>query len=110
MPRLSTHVLDTASGKPAAGLRVVLRAGGTVLADMVTNADGRAALLEGNALKRGAYEIAFHAGDYFRKSNAAPADPAFLDIIPVRFSLDGKTDAHVPLLISPFGYSTYRGS
>jgi 5-hydroxyisourate hydrolase len=110
MPRLTTHVLDTASGKPAAGLRVELRVGDAVLVDTVTNADGRAALLDGNAVRRGAYEIAFHAGDYFRKTNAALADPAFLDIIPVRFALDGKTDVHVPLLISPFGYSTYRGS
>jgi|SRR5579862_713384 len=110
MPRLSTHVLDTASGKPAANLRIVLRAGDAVLADMATNADGRVTLLQGDAIKRGAYELAFHVGDYFRKHNVALADPAFLDIVPVRFSLDGATDAHVPLLISPFGYSTYRGS
>ena len=69
-----------------------------------------AALLQGDAVKRGAYELAFHVGDYFRKNNVTLADPAFLDIVPVRFSLDGTTDAHVPLLISPFGYSTYRGS
>ncbi len=81
-----------------------------MLADAVTDADGRVALLEGDAFKRGAYELTFHVGDYFRRQSAALAEPAFLDVVPVRFSLDGKSDAHVPLLISPYGYSTYRGS
>jgi len=110
MPRLTTHVLDTASGKPATGLRVVLRRDGAVLADTVTDADGRLALLEGGTFTRGAYELTFHAGDYFREQGATLADPAFLDVVPVRFALDGKSDAHVPLLIAPYGYSTYRGS
>jgi 5-hydroxyisourate hydrolase len=110
MPRLTTHVLDTASGKPAAHLRVVLCRDATVLADAVTDADGRIALLESDAFTRGAYELTFYVGDYFRRQSAALAEPAFLDVVPVRFALDGKGDAHVPLLISPYGYSTYRGS
>ena len=113
MARLTTHVLDTASGKPAAGLRVVLRRAeaSAVLAEAATNSDGRVSpLLEGDAFKRGGYELTFYVGDYFRKGGAALADPAFLDVVPVRFSLDGAGDAHVPLLISPYGYSVYRGS
>ena len=68
------------------------------------------ALLDGDAFKRGSYEATFHVGDYFRGQGASLTDPPFLDVVPVRFSLDGKSDAHVPLLISPYGYSTYRGS
>ena len=114
MPRLTTHVLDTASGKPAAGLRVVLRRADApeVLSEATTNADGRldTPLLEGGAFKPGAYEITFYAGDYFRRQGTALADPAFLDLVPVRFALAEVRDTHVPLLISPYGYSTYRGS
>lgn len=114
MPRLTTHVLDTASGKPAAGVRVVLRRPGetAVLVEVVTNADGRVdkPLLDGEAFKAGSYEIEFHVGDYFRALGAATADPAFLDVIPVRFTAAAGRDYHVPLLISPYGYSTYRGS
>ncbi len=114
MPRLTTHVLDTASGKPASGLRVVLRRDGEgkPLAEAVTNADGRIdkPLLEGNALTPGGYEISFHAGDYFRARGAALADPVFLDVVPVRFSISANSDYHVPLLLSPYGYSVYRGS
>lgn len=115
MPRLTTHVLDTASGKPAVGVRVVLRRPGetaVLLAEAVTNADGRVGkpLLDGDAFKPGVYEIAFHVGDYFRAQGAAIADPAFLDVVPVRFSAAAGRDYHVPLLISPYGYSTYRGS
>jgi 5-hydroxyisourate hydrolase len=114
MSRLTTHVLDTASGKPAAGLRVVLRRAdqAAVLAEAATNADGRLdkPLLEGNALAPGIYEISFHVGDYFRKAGVTLADPAFLDIVPVRFAVAGGGDTHVPLLVSPYGYSTYRGS
>ena len=94
-------------------MRVVLRRAETpaALADATTNADGRASpLLDGDAFKRGSYELTFHVGDYFRERGAALADPAFLDVVPVRFSLDGIADTHVPLLISPYGYSTYRGS
>jgi 5-hydroxyisourate hydrolase len=66
--------------------------------------------MEGDAFKPGPYEIAFHVGDYFRGSGAAVADPAFLDVVPVRFSAAAGRDYHLPLLISPYGYSTYRGS
>jgi 5-hydroxyisourate hydrolase len=114
MPHLTTHVLDTASGKPAAGLRVVLRRADApaVLAEATTNADGRVdkPLLEGDAFKPGLYEIAFHVGDYFRKNGALGSDPAFLDVVPVRFSVAAGRDYHLPLLVAPYGYSTYRGS
>lgn len=114
MPRLTTHVLDTAAGTPAAGVRVALRRDGesAPLAEAVTNADGRLdkPILEGAAFKVGRYEMSFHVGDYFRGRGAVTADPAFLDIVPVRFAIAGDSDLHVPLLISPFGYSTYRGS
>jgi 5-hydroxyisourate hydrolase len=114
MAHLTTHVLDTASGKPAAGLRVVLRRADapSVLVDMTTNADGRTGqpLLDGEAFKTGHYEIAFHVGDYFRKGGVALTEPAFLDVVPVRFSIAQASNTHIPLLISPYGYSTYRGS
>ncbi len=114
MPHLTTHVLDTSSGKPAAGVRVVLRRANetAVIADARTNANGRLdrPLLEGAAFGVGTYEIAFHVGDYFRNAGTALTDPAFLDVVPVRFSTAEGRDYHLPLLISPYGYSTYRGS
>jgi 5-hydroxyisourate hydrolase len=111
MGRLTTHVLDTSAGRPAAGVRVVLTRDGKVLADVRTNADGRTdrPVLEG-ALAPGPYELAFHVGDYFRACGAALSDPPFLDVVPLRFSVAGDAHYHVPLLVSPFGYSTYRGS
>ncbi|MCB1380341.1 MAG: hydroxyisourate hydrolase [Alphaproteobacteria bacterium] len=116
MGRLTTHVLDTAVGKPAAGLKIELFAldGGTVhVRTVLTNADGRAdgPLIEGEAFQRGVYELRFHAGDYLRACGGPLAEPAFLDIIPIRFGIaDAGQHYHVPLLLSPFGYSTYRGS
>jgi 5-hydroxyisourate hydrolase len=117
MGRLSTHVLDTANGKPARGVTVALFAleGGSrrVLAEAVTNADGRtdAPLMIGDAFRPGAYELAFHVGDYFRALGAATAEPPFLDIVPVRFTMaEADGHYHVPLLVSPWSYSTYRGS
>jgi 5-hydroxyisourate hydrolase len=114
MSRLTTHVLDTASGRPAAGVRVVLRRDGDggILAEAMTNADGRLdkPLLEGAAFKTGRYELSFHVGDYFRRQRVALADPAFLDVIPLRFAIAEDAHYHVPLLVSPYGYSTYRGS
>ena len=112
MSRLTTHVLDTSIGKPAAGVRVVLRRDGAVVAEGATNADGRIdqPLLDGAAFKPGGYELAFHVGDYFRARGVTLADPPFLDIIPIRFSVSGESHYHVPLLVSPYGYSTYRGS
>jgi 5-hydroxyisourate hydrolase len=115
MGRITTHVLDTAAGRPAAGLKVILtRLDGTpaVVAEAVTNADGRCdkPLLEGAAFAAGCYEIMFHVGDYFRHSSAALPDPPFLDLVPVRFGVTEDRHYHVPLLVSPYAYSTYRGS
>jgi 5-hydroxyisourate hydrolase len=112
MGRLTTHVLDTSIGRPAAGVRVVLRRDGAVVAEGITNADGRMdkPLLDGAAFTPGSYELAFHVGDYFRARGAALADPPFLDVIPLRFSVSEDAHYHVPLLVSPYGYSTYRGS
>ena len=115
MGYLTTHVLDTASGKPAVGLKVVLsRVDGTpvVLAEATTNADGRVdkPLLEGKAFVPGIYEIVFHVGDYFRAQGVALSDPAFLDRVPLRFGMAEDTHYHVPLLVSPYAFSTYRGS
>lgn len=116
MGRLTTHVLDTASGRPAAGLKIelyLLDGGGLHLNTIVTNADGRAdgPILEGTAFMRGHYELRFHAGDYLRVNGTPLPDPAFLDIIPIRFGIaDPNGHYHVPLLLSPYGYATYRGS
>ena len=116
MGRLSTHVLDTMHGTPAAGVRVelyALREERRLVASATTNADGRtdAPLLSGEAFAAGAYELLFHVGDYFRQRGAALPSPAFLDAVPVRFGIaDPAAHYHVPLLVSPFAYSTYRGS
>ena len=112
MGRLTTHVLDTAAGRPAAGVRVVLCRDGEVLAEGTTNLDGRMdrPLLEGDAFKVGRYKLTFHIGDYFRARGAALADPPFLDLIAIRFGMAEDAHYHVPLLVSPYGYSTYRGS
>ena len=114
--RLTTHVLDTASGKPAAGMTIALyKVSGNShrkLKDVVTNADGRcdAPLLEGADFRTGQYELVFFAGDYLRASGTALPDPLFLDQVPIRFGMAEAAHYHVPLLISPYGYSTYRGS
>jgi 5-hydroxyisourate hydrolase len=115
--RLTTHVLDTARGVPAAGLKIMLyRINGQShrkIAEILTNADGRsdAPLLAGTALTEGRYELVFCAGDYLRASGQATGDVLFLDEIPVRFGIPDKgAHYHVPLLLSPFAYSTYRGS
>jgi hydroxyisourate hydrolase len=117
MGRLSTHVLDTMNGTPAAGVRIELfaLAGETrrLVASAATNADGRTdrPLLAGDDLSGGAYELLFHVGDYFRRKDAALPGPAFLDVVPVRFGIaDPSAHYHVPLLVSPWAYSTYRGS
>lgn len=117
MGRLSTHVLDTAKGKPAAGVKITLyRVSGMnhrKMTEVVTNGDGRTdgPLLQGDALLVGSYELVFHAGDYLRASGQADEGVLFLDEIPIRFGVpDASQHYHVPLLISPFGYSTYRGS
>jgi 5-hydroxyisourate hydrolase len=117
MGRLTTHVLDTAAGRPAAGLRVELYrldgGEGAALANADTNSDGRLdrPLLEGGALTSGAYELRFHAGAYLRRMGVELTDPPFLDVIPIRFGIASpEAHYHVPLLLSPYGYSTYRGS
>ena len=117
MGRLTTHVLDTAHGRPARGVRVALYRldGGRreTVAEAVTNADGRcdAPILEGDAFTRGVYELVFHVGDYFDAMVPDLPEPRFLDAVPVRFGVaDPQAHYHVPLLVSPFGCSTYRGS
>ena len=115
--RLSTHVLDMVSGKPAMGVRVVLQELGSgtqvVLEDTVTNVDGRtdACLLGDGPLRIGSYEIAFHIGAYFAARGLTMSRPPFLDVVPVRFAIaEPEAHYHVPLLASPWAYSTYRGS
>lgn len=117
MGRLTTHVLDTAHGRPAAGIRIDLSvpdgAGWKLVKTTVTNADGRtdAPLLEGDAFVPGRYELLFHVAAYFERSGAALAAPPFLDQIPLRFAIAAGTQHyHVPLLVSPWSFSTYRGS
>lgn len=114
---LTTHVLDTARGCPAAGLPITLfRLEGETrikLAEMTTNADGRtdSPILPQADFSIGSYELVFQAGAYLRASGQAGNDPLFLDAVPIRFGIsDAAAHYHVPLLLSPFGYSTYRGS
>lgn len=111
--RITTHVLDTAEGKPAAGLKIEFyRLDGSareLIKSVMTNADGRCddPLLAGDAMTAGVFELVFHVGDYLGRSD----DVSFLDEVPVRFGIaDPTAHYHVPLLVSPFGYSTYRGS
>lgn len=118
MGKLTTHVLDTAHGKPGAGIRVLLSRLGAdgarqLLAERRTNADGRcdAPLLEGDGLRAGSYELDFHAGDYFAAAGVDLPTPRFVDVVTLRFGIaDPSAHYHVPLLVSPWSYSTYRGS
>jgi hydroxyisourate hydrolase len=115
---LTTHVLDVARGGPADRVRVELyefaaAVGRTLVADVLTNADGRtdAPLISAKDARAGRFELVFHAGDYFRRQGVKTADPPFLDLIPLRFAIaDPEAHYHVPLLVSPWSYSTYRGS
>ncbi len=114
---LSTHVLDTATGKPAAGMQVELsrlQSGAwTLLKALRTNGDGRTdePLLAGEALTAGEYRLVFHVADYFRARDVQLPEPPFLDRVPLRFGIaDAAAHYHVPLLCSPWSYSTYRGS
>lgn len=114
---LTTHVLDTAQGMPAQGIRISLyRVSGNShrkIADTVTNSDGRtdAPILPEGDFKTGTYELIFQCGDYLRQTGQAGEAPLFLDEIPIRFGMsDAEAHYHVPLLLSPYGYSTYRGS
>lgn len=117
MARLSTHVLDTALGKPAANLRIdfSIRDGAAwrLLKTVHTNADGRTdePLMLGESIATGEFELVFHVGDHYRAQGIALPDPPFVDRVPVRFGIaDAKAHYHVPLLCSPWSYSTYRGS
>ncbi len=113
---LTTHVLDTARGRPAAGLKIELfRLEGetrTHLNTLVTNADGRTdeQILPAERFETGVYELVFHAGNYLDGCGTPAESPRFLDTIPLRFGMSEAAHYHVPLLLSPFGYSTYRGS
>jgi len=113
---LTTHVLDTARGCPAAGMRIdLVQVEGSVrthLRTLYTNADGRTdeQILPASEFQTGSYELVFHAGAYLDSVGTPPEDPRFLDEIPIRFGMSEPAHYHVPLLLSPFGYSTYRGS
>jgi 5-hydroxyisourate hydrolase len=117
MARLTTHVLDTANGVPAAGIAIDVHVvEGDVrrlVATATTNAEGRstAPLLTGDAIEIGIYELTFHVADYFRRAGVALTSPPFLGDVVVRIGIaDALGHYHVPLLISPYGYSTYRGT
>lgn len=118
MGKLSTHVLDTAHGRPAAGLKIELRQWKPqtnewqLLKTATTNADGRTdePLLTNESLSPGRYQLCFHVAEYFRAAGVPDAGK-FLDVVPVEFLVpDGQGSYHVPLLVSPWSYSTYRGS
>lgn len=113
---LTTHVLDTARGCPAEGIEIALYRlagdGREELATAVTNADGRtdAPILPADRFEEGSYELVFYCGDYLRATGQTQDDPLFLDAVPIRFGMNEAAHYHVPLLLSPYGYSTYRGS
>ena len=113
---LTTHVLDTAEGRPAAGMRITLWAldGGTrrELAQVTTNSDGRTdgPILPEGRFATGRYELVFHVGDWLDAQGTGGAAPRFLDEVPIRFGMAADDHYHVPLLVSPYGYSSYRGS
>jgi 5-hydroxyisourate hydrolase len=111
MNTLSTHVLDTMHGRPAAGMALVLSGAEGEIGRGATNADGRCPDLVPAGLMPGRYSIRFSVADYFRRLGVALPDPPFLDEVAVEFGIaaDGG-HYHVPLLVSPYGYSTYRGS
>jgi 5-hydroxyisourate hydrolase len=117
MGKLSTHVLDTTAGCPAAGMALTLYRIGDgdreLLKTVVTNADGRTEkpLLSADEMKVGRYELIFFVEDYFKHKMVVLDAPAFLDEVPIRFAIaDVGANYHVPLLVTPWSYSTYRGS
>ncbi len=117
MSKLSTHVLDTVNGRPAPNMKIeFLRnpgAGEELVKTLRTNDDGRTdgLLLESNEMAVGEYELRFHVAEYFKGLGTEMPDPAFLNVVPIRFSIfDTSQGYHVPLLCSPWSYSTYRGS
>lgn len=110
---LTTHVLDTATGQPAANMVIKLYQNDDLITTMTTNSDGRtdSPILAKEDFAKGTYRLEFHAGDYLRGQNATLPEPLFLDIIPIAFGInDAESHYHVPLLLSAHGYSTYRGS
>jgi 5-hydroxyisourate hydrolase len=113
---LTTHVLDTARGCPGKGIKIDLYAISgdtrTFQRSLVTNADGRTdgPILPESDFRTGTYELVFHAGAYFDAAGIDLPDPKFIDTVPLRFGMAEDTHYHVPLLVSPYGYSTYRGS
>lgn len=113
---LTTHVLDTARGCPAEGLKIELYRLAdetrTHLKTLTTNRDGRTdgPILPEDRFEPGVYELLFHTGDYLAASDVSSDSPPFLDIVPIRFGMADESHYHVPLLLSPFGYATYRGS
>jgi 5-hydroxyisourate hydrolase len=117
MGTLTTHVLDTSAGLPAAGMRIDFAAvdehRGRGVRTVYTNAEGRTdePLLAADAMRAGEFELTFHVAEYFRGQGHALADPPFLDRVPIRFAIaDVAAHYHVPILCSPWAYSTYRGS
>ena len=113
MSGLTTHILDQAAGKPAAGVmvRVSRRDGDALSRELRTDLDGRARLIEGEDLVIGRYRLEFAIGDHFKASGLPVTDPPFLDVVVIDFAVSNvEQHWHVPLLVSPYGYSTYRGS
>jgi len=118
MAGLTTHVLDTTRGRPAAGVEIELYSlqpdgAATLIARATTNVDGRtdAPLISAKDSRVGTFELRFHVGPYFAALGALVADPPFLDVVPIRFSIaDPSANYHVPLVATPWSYSTYRGS
>jgi len=110
MTTLSTHILDTASGRPAEGMQVTLLHDDRVLFEGVSNADGRCPDLKEIAVGQGAYVLQFAVAAYFRAQGQDLPEPPFLDIVQIDFGMGKEGHYHVPLLVSPYGYSTYRGS
>ncbi len=116
MKKLTTHILDTADGKPGSGIKVelyqIMESSKSLINTLTTNADGRtdSPLLDSDQFQHGVWEIVFHIGDYFRAKGENLAEPLFLDQVPLRFGINSDAHYHVPLLASPWSYSTYRGS
>ena len=115
--RLTTHVLDTAQGRPAEGMRIELwrtveNGAASLVTVAITNDDGRpdAPMLIDDAFALGEYELQFFVGDYFASNPVIVSDPPFLGVVPVRFAISDDSHYHVPLLASPWAYSSYRGS
>ena len=112
MGELTTHVLDTAHGKPAAGVLIELKASGVVIASAKTNSGGRTdgPLLAGATMQAGHYELCFHVAAYFGQTGVVLPDPPFFDVVTVRVGIaDPDGHYHIPLLVSPWSYTTYRG-